>query len=67
LVETIKGLQKYVQSYKFDNERIMKSKEHQDDFNVKLMQSLDKIEKKMDEETETSRSRSRKSHDEEKR
>jgi hypothetical protein len=27
LVETIKGLQKYVQSYKDDNERIMKAKE----------------------------------------
>jgi hypothetical protein len=34
LVETIKGLQKYVQSYKIYNERIMKSKEKQDDFNI---------------------------------
>jgi hypothetical protein len=37
LVETIKGLQKYVQIYKFDNERLMRDKEKQDDFNVKLM------------------------------
>ena len=29
----------------------MKSKEKQDDLNVKLMQILDKIEKKMDKET----------------
>ena len=43
LVETIKGLQKDVQSYKVDNERLMKSKEEQDDFNVNLMQGLDKI------------------------
>jgi hypothetical protein len=63
LVETIKGLQKYVQSYKVDNERLMRAKEQQGDFNVKLMQSLDKIEKKMDKEIETSRSRSHMSHD----
>jgi hypothetical protein len=67
LVETIKGLQKYVQSYKVDNERLMKAKEQQDDFNVKLMQSLDIIEKKMDKETESSRSRSHRSHDEKRR
>jgi hypothetical protein len=46
LVETIKGLQKYVQSYKYDNERLMRANEKQDDFNVKLMQILDIIEKK---------------------
>jgi hypothetical protein len=63
LVETIKGLQKYVQRYKENNERLMKAKEKQDNFNVKLMQSLDKIEKKMVKETESSRSRSCKSHD----
>jgi hypothetical protein len=45
LVETIKSLQKDVQSYKVDNERLMKSKEQQDGFNIKLMQSLDIIEK----------------------
>jgi hypothetical protein len=37
LVETIKRLQKDVQSYKVDNERLMRAKEQQDDFNVKLM------------------------------
>jgi hypothetical protein len=51
LVETIKGLQKYVQIYKVDNERLMKAKEQQDDFNIKLMQILDIIENKMDKET----------------
>jgi hypothetical protein len=44
LVETVKVLHKYVQSYKSDNERLMRAKERQDDFNVKLMQSLDMIE-----------------------
>jgi hypothetical protein len=42
LVETIKSLQKNVQSYKVDDERLMKSKEQQDGFNIKLLQSLDK-------------------------
>jgi hypothetical protein len=64
LVETIKGLQKYVQIYKVDNERLMKAKEKQDDFNIKLVQSLDKIEKKMDKEIESNNSRSHMSHDE---
>jgi hypothetical protein len=57
-VETIKNLQKNVQSYKVDNKKLMKSKEQQEDFNIKLMQSLDIIEKKMDKETESSKSRS---------
>jgi hypothetical protein len=42
----------------------MKSKEQQEDFNVKLMQSLDRIEKKKGKETKSSRSRSHGSHDE---
>jgi hypothetical protein len=37
LVETIKVLQKDVQSYKDDNERLMRSKAQQDDFNVKFL------------------------------
>jgi hypothetical protein len=64
LVDTIKGLQKYVQRYKTDNERLMKSKEQQDVFNIKLMQSLDIIEKKIDNNTDSSMSRSYKSRDE---
>jgi hypothetical protein len=62
LVETIKGLQKDVQIYKVDNERLMKAKEQQGDFNIKLMQSLEIIENKMDKETNSSNSRSGKSH-----
>jgi hypothetical protein len=37
MVETIRNLQKYVQRNKYDNERIMKSKEQQEDFNMRLM------------------------------
>jgi hypothetical protein len=63
VVETIKRLHKDVQTYKADNERLMKSKEQQDGFNINLMQSLDEIEKTMDKETESIKSRSRRSHD----
>jgi hypothetical protein len=51
LVEVLKVLQKDVKIYKVYKERIMRAKVQQDDFNVKFMQSLDKIEKKMDKET----------------
>ena len=43
LAKTIKNLQKDVQSHKDDNERIMRAKEQQDDFNVKLLEGLNKI------------------------
>jgi hypothetical protein len=58
LVKTTKGLQKYVQSYKANNKRLMRAKEKHDDFHVKLMQILEKLEKKMDKDTESSRLRS---------
>jgi hypothetical protein len=48
LVETIKSLQRDVQIYKGDNERLMKSKEKQDGFNINLFHSLDKIENKVE-------------------
>jgi hypothetical protein len=60
-------MQKYVQIHKVDNERLMKAKGHQDSFNFKLMQSLDRIEKKMDKEPEPSRSISHRSYDEKRR
>jgi hypothetical protein len=37
LVETIKHLQRDVLSHKFDNERLMKSKEMREDLKIKLM------------------------------
>jgi hypothetical protein len=58
LVETIQILQKDVQIYKVDNKKLMKSKEQQEGFNIKLMKRLKKIEKKMDKETESRNSRS---------
>jgi nicotinamide riboside kinase len=67
LVEIIKSMQKYVYSYKVDNERIMKSKEKRKGFNIKLMQILDRIEKKMDKDIEARKSGNHISHDERRR
>jgi hypothetical protein len=64
MVETIKKLQKDVQIHKDDNERLMRAKEQQDNFNMKLLQSLNKIEKKLDKESGSRKSGSHKSHDE---
>jgi hypothetical protein len=52
LVETIKIRKKDVMSYKVDNERLMKYKEQDEGFNIKLMQILDIIENNMDKETD---------------
>jgi hypothetical protein len=64
MVETIKNLQRDVQIHKDDNERIMRAKENQEDFNMKLMQILNRIENKMDKESGSSKSGSHTSPDE---
>jgi hypothetical protein len=64
LVETIKNLQKDVWSYKYNNEILMKSKEQQEDFNIKLMHSLDGIETKVDKENDSRKLGSHRSRDE---
>jgi hypothetical protein len=64
MAETIKNLQKDVQSHKADNERLMKAKEQQDDFNMKLLEGLNRIEKKLVKESDSSRSESHKSSEE---
>jgi hypothetical protein len=67
MVETIKNLQKDVQSHKSDNERLMRAKEQRDDFNMKLMKSLNRIEKKLDKESGSIKSRSHEYPDEKRR
>jgi hypothetical protein len=52
IAETIKNLQKDVQSHKDDNERHMKAKEQQDEFNMKLLEGLNIIEKKLAKESD---------------
>jgi len=37
LIEIVKNLQKDIQSYEEDNEMLRKSKEQQDDFNIKML------------------------------
>jgi hypothetical protein len=59
LVKTIKILQKDIKIY-----RLMKFKEEQDGFNIKLLQRLDIIEKSMDKETIPSKSTRHRSRDE---
>jgi hypothetical protein len=58
MAETIKNLQKDVQSHRDDNERIMKAKDQQDDFNMKLLEGLKKTKKKLVKESDSSRSES---------
>ena len=60
MVETIKNLQKDVQSHKTDNERLMKAQEQQDDFNMKLLEGLNRIENKLVKESDSSISKSHK-------
>jgi hypothetical protein len=50
--------------HKDDNERLMRAKEQQDDFNMKLLERLNRIENKLDKESGSSKSGSHKSHDE---
>jgi hypothetical protein len=64
MVETIKNLKKDVQIHKVDNERFMRAKEQQDDFNMKLLEGLNIIAKKLDKESGSSKSRSHKTSDE---
>jgi hypothetical protein len=64
LVKTINFFQKDIQIYKADYDRLMKSKEEQDGFNIKFLQSLDIIQKKMDKNVESSKSRRHISRDE---
>jgi hypothetical protein len=64
MVETIKNLHKDVQSHKDDNVRLMKSKEQKDDFNMKLLESLNRIENKLDKESVSRKSGNHRYHDE---
>jgi len=58
MVEIINNLQRDLQSHKYYNERIIISKEQQEEFNMKLMQSLNIIENKLDKKSGSRKSRS---------
>jgi hypothetical protein len=65
MMKIIKKLQKDVQIHQEDNERLKKSKRQQEDFNIKLMWSMERIEKKLDKESGSSKSGSQRSPNEE--
>jgi hypothetical protein len=58
LVQTIKNLHRYVLSYKVDNDRLIKYKEYQCGINIKMLQILDIIEKKLDKDIQSSKLKS---------
>jgi hypothetical protein len=51
MMKIIKNLQKDVQIHQEDNERLKRAKEKHEYFNMKLMQSLERIENKLDKES----------------
>jgi hypothetical protein len=64
MLKIVERLQKDVQTHRADNIKLMKSREQQGEFNIKLIQSLERIEKKLDKESDSSKSGSHGSPDE---
>jgi hypothetical protein len=56
MMKIIEKLQKDVQTHRADNKKLMKAREQQGEFNIKLMQSLERIENKLDKESGSSKS-----------
>jgi uncharacterized protein YifE (UPF0438 family) len=67
MMKIIKKLQKDVQIHRADNKNLMRAREKQGDFNMKLMQILERIENKLDKESGSSKSGSHMSPDEKRR
>jgi hypothetical protein len=55
MMKIIERLQKDAQTHRADNRKLMKAKDQQGEFNLKLMQSLERIEKKLDKESDSSK------------
>jgi hypothetical protein len=51
----IEGFQKDAQTRREDNIKLIKAQEKQGEFNIKLLKSLERIEKKLDKESDSSR------------
>jgi hypothetical protein len=56
MMKIIKNLQKDVQIHQVDNESLKRAKEKHEDFNMKLMRSLERIENKLDKESGSNKS-----------
>jgi hypothetical protein len=67
MMNIIKNLQKEVQIHQANNKRLMRAREQQGEFNMKLMQWLERIENKFDKESGSSKSGSHGTPDEERR
>jgi predicted aspartyl protease len=58
MMQLIERLQKYAQARLADSQKLMKIRDRQGEFNLKLLKSLERIEKKLEKGSDTSRSRS---------
>jgi hypothetical protein len=61
MIKIIGILQKDVQAHRADNKKIMKAKDQQGEFNLKLMRILERIEIKLDKDSDSSKSESHRS------
>jgi hypothetical protein len=67
MMKIIDRLQKDAQTNREDNRKLMKAKEQQGEFNLKLMQSLERIENKLDKESDSRKTGSRKTPEKKRR
>jgi hypothetical protein len=58
MMKLIERLQKDAQAHLADGRKLMKIRDRQGEFNLKMLKSLERIEKKLEKESDTSRSRS---------
>jgi hypothetical protein len=58
MMKIIERLQNDVQNYRADNIKLMKAKDQQGEFNINLIRSLERIERKLDKVSDSSKSRS---------
>jgi hypothetical protein len=65
MMQLIEKLQKDAQARLADSRKLMKIRDRQGEFNLKMLKSLERIEKKLEKGSDTSRSRSVRTHEEE--
>jgi len=63
LVETIKKLQREVQNYKVNNERLIRAQEEHNQINTQLLQSLNNLKRQINKDSSTKHATTPKSHD----
>jgi hypothetical protein len=63
MMKLIEKFQKGAQAHLADSRKLMKIRDRQGEFNLKLLKSLERIEKKLEKESDTSRSRSVRTHE----